>query len=127
MLVEGQAQVSMNLTDFTRTPVFRVVELIRREAARYGVSIHHSELVGMIPQGALIDTALWYLQLDELDSVLRKWMTLEMMTVKPQPVTSNGSTREKKRPTQSCESTEEAVIERCSGNRKLAAQLLKAL
>jgi glutamate formiminotransferase/formiminotetrahydrofolate cyclodeaminase len=67
MLVEGRAQVSMNLTDYRRTPVARVVEFIRREAARYGVSIHHSELVGLIPQDALLDAAQWYLQLDEFD------------------------------------------------------------
>ncbi|MEZ0396114.1 MAG: glutamate formimidoyltransferase [Anaerolineales bacterium] len=64
MLVEGKAQVSMNLTNYRQTPVFRVVEAIRREAARYGVAIHHSELVGLIPQEALIDSAVWYLQLD---------------------------------------------------------------
>jgi len=62
--VEGKAQVSMNLTDFTRTPIYRVVEMIRREAARYGVSIESSELIGMIPQQALLDAAVWYLQLD---------------------------------------------------------------
>ena len=64
MLVEGKAQVSINLTNFHQTPVFRVVETIRREASRYGVTIHHSELVGLIPQEALLDSAVWYLQLD---------------------------------------------------------------
>ena len=58
-LVEGRAQVSMNLTDFRRTPVFRVVEMVRREAARYGVDIQRSELVGLIPQQALVDAACW--------------------------------------------------------------------
>jgi len=74
MLVEGMAQVSMNLTNFRQTPVFRVVETIRREAARYGVSIHHSELVGLIPQDALIDSAVWYLQLDDFkaDQILEQ-------------------------------------------------------
>jgi glutamate formiminotransferase/formiminotetrahydrofolate cyclodeaminase len=74
MLVEGRAQVSMNLTNFHQTPVFRVVETIRREAARYGVSIHHSELVGLIPQDALIDSAVWYLQLDgfQADQILEQ-------------------------------------------------------
>lgn len=62
--VDGKAQVSMNLTDFTRTPIFRVVEMIRREAARYGVGIASTELIGLIPQQALIDAAVWYLQLD---------------------------------------------------------------
>ncbi len=67
MLVEGRAQVSMNLTDFTRTPIARVIELIRREAERYGVGIHHTELVGLIPQEALADAAQWYLQMDQFE------------------------------------------------------------
>jgi glutamate formiminotransferase/formiminotetrahydrofolate cyclodeaminase len=67
LLVEGRAQVSMNLTNFRETPVARVVETIRREARRYGVAIHHSELVGLIPQEALIDAAVWYTQLDAFD------------------------------------------------------------
>ncbi len=62
---EGQAQVSMNLTNFHKTPLALVVETIRREAARYGVTIHHAELVGLIPQAALADAAVWYLQLDQ--------------------------------------------------------------
>ncbi len=66
--VEGQAQVSMNLTDFTKTPVHRAVELVRREAGRYGVSVARSELVGLIPQAALVDAAQWYLQLDGLSA-----------------------------------------------------------
>jgi glutamate formiminotransferase/formiminotetrahydrofolate cyclodeaminase len=67
LLVEGRAQVSMNLTDFKATPVGRVVEMIRREAGRYGVGIHHSELVGLIPQEALVDAAQWYMQMDQFD------------------------------------------------------------
>lgn len=62
--VEGRAQVSMNFTDFTHTPLARVTELIRREAQRHGVSVEHAELVGLVPQAALIDAAQWYLQLD---------------------------------------------------------------
>ncbi len=67
LLVDGRAQVSMNLTDFRSTPLARVVELIRREAARYGVGIHHSELVGLIPEEALVAAAAWYLQLDQFE------------------------------------------------------------
>ncbi len=67
LLVEGRAQVSMNLTNYRSTPVARVVETIRREAARYGVAVHHSELVGLIPQEALIDAARWYTQLDQFE------------------------------------------------------------
>jgi glutamate formiminotransferase/formiminotetrahydrofolate cyclodeaminase len=67
VLVEGMAQVSMNLTNYRKTPVFRVVELVRREAQRYGVGIHHSELVGLIPQEALVESAVWYTQLDQFE------------------------------------------------------------
>ena len=65
LLVDGRAQVSMNLTDYRQTPIARVVEFIRREAQRYGVAIHHCELVGLIPQEALTDAAVWYTQLDQ--------------------------------------------------------------
>jgi glutamate formiminotransferase/formiminotetrahydrofolate cyclodeaminase len=64
LLVEGRAQVSMNLTNFHETPVYRAVEAIRREATRYGVAIHHTELIGLIPQEALIDSAVWHMQMD---------------------------------------------------------------
>jgi glutamate formiminotransferase/formiminotetrahydrofolate cyclodeaminase len=67
LLVDGRAQVSMNLTNFRETPVARVFEFIRREAQRFGVAIHHSELVGLIPQEALVDAAVWYTQLDQFD------------------------------------------------------------
>lgn len=67
VLVEGRAQVSMNLTDFRRTPMARVVEMIRREAQRYGVQVHHSELVGLVPNQALVDAAVWYMQMDQFE------------------------------------------------------------
>lgn len=63
LLVEGQAQISMNLTDYRRTPIHRVLELIRVEAARYGLTVIHSEVVGLLPAEALVDTAQFYLQL----------------------------------------------------------------
>lgn len=74
LLVDGKAQVSMNLTNYQETPLARVVELIRREASRYGVAIESSELVGLIPQAALLEAAQWYLQLDNLqpDSILEE-------------------------------------------------------
>ncbi|MFN8373174.1 MAG: glutamate formimidoyltransferase [Anaerolineae bacterium] len=68
VLVKGRAQVSMNFTDFKQTPLARVVELVRREAERYGVGIHHTELVGMMPVEALAEAAQWYLQLDDFDA-----------------------------------------------------------
>ncbi len=68
LLVDGRAQVSMNLTNFRGTPLAQVVEMIRREAVRYGVAIHHSELVGLIPQEAMVEAARWYLQIDQFDT-----------------------------------------------------------
>jgi len=67
VMVEGRAQVSMNLTNFRQTPIARVVEMVRREAQRYGVAVHHSELVGLVPQQALVDAAVWYTQLDQFE------------------------------------------------------------
>lgn len=57
-------QVSMNLTNFERTPIFRVFELVKREAARYGVNVLESEIVGLVPQAALVQAAEYYLQLE---------------------------------------------------------------
>lgn len=71
LLVQGQAQVSMNLTDTSRTPIHRVFELIHAEAARYGTAVTRSELVGLVPQKAMLDAAAWYLQLDlDADQIL---------------------------------------------------------
>jgi glutamate formiminotransferase len=58
------AQVSINLTNFERTPIFRVFEMVKREAERHGVSILESEIVGLVPSAALIATAGYYLQLE---------------------------------------------------------------
>jgi glutamate formiminotransferase/formiminotetrahydrofolate cyclodeaminase len=69
-LVRGMAQVSMNLTDFEQTPVHRVFELVKREAARYGVLPTSSEIVGLIPKKALEQAAEWFLQVENFDSSL---------------------------------------------------------
>src|SRR4051812_7159182 len=69
-LVRGQAQVSMNLTDADQTPVARVFEYVKREAARYGVAPASSEIVGLIPKKALEDAAEWFLQVENFDSSL---------------------------------------------------------
>jgi len=63
MSVNGQAQVSMNLVDYQNTPLYRVLALLSQEASHYGASITHCELIGLIPQDALLDVALWHLQL----------------------------------------------------------------
>src|SRR5512140_552546 len=68
--VRGLAQVSMNLTDFEQTPVARVFEYVKREAARYGVMPVSSEIVGLVPKKALEDAAEWFLQVENFDSSL---------------------------------------------------------
>jgi formiminotetrahydrofolate cyclodeaminase len=60
----------MNLTDFEQTPVHRVFEVVKREAARYGVSPVSSEIVGLIPKKALEQAAEWFLQVENFDSSL---------------------------------------------------------
>lgn len=60
----GIVQVSMNLTNFQKTPIFRVFETVRREAARYGVTILESEIVGLVPSAALNAAAEFYLQIE---------------------------------------------------------------
>lgn len=69
-LVRGLAQVSMNLTDFEQTPIARVFEMVKREAARYGVGVLSSEIVGLIPKKALEEAAEWFLQVEHFDSSL---------------------------------------------------------
>jgi glutamate formiminotransferase/formiminotetrahydrofolate cyclodeaminase len=69
-LVRGLAQVSMNLTDFEQTPVHRVFEMVKAEAARYGVAPVSSEIVGLIPKKALESAAEWFLQVENFDSSL---------------------------------------------------------
>ena len=68
--VRGLAQVSMNLTDTDQTPIARVFEFVKREAARYGVMPLSSEIVGLIPKKALEDAAEWFLQIENFDSSL---------------------------------------------------------
>ena len=58
------AQVSMNLTNFQKTPIFRVFEMVKREAERYGVTILESEIVGLVPSAALMASAEYYLQIE---------------------------------------------------------------
>lgn len=58
------AQVSMNLTNYQKTPIHRVFDMVAREAARYGVTILESEIVGLVPSAALIGAAEHYLQLE---------------------------------------------------------------
>jgi len=62
------AQVSINMTDFNRTPLYRVVELTKIEAARYGLTVIGTELIGLCPMKALFDSAEYYLQIEDFDA-----------------------------------------------------------
>ena len=68
----GIVQVSINMTDYTRTALYRALELVRIEARRYGVPVVGSEIIGLVPMEALIDTASYYLGLEDfsIDQVL---------------------------------------------------------
>ncbi|MFQ5778456.1 MAG: glutamate formimidoyltransferase [Terriglobia bacterium] len=83
----GLAQVSMNLTDFERTPIFRAFEMVKREAARYGASIVGSEVVGLIPKKALEATSDFFLQLEDFDpqqQILENRLATVLAQGKPQ-------------------------------------------
>ena len=68
----GIVQVSMNLTNYEKTPIFRVFETVKREAERYGVQVLESEIVGLVPSAALNAAAEFYLQIEgfKADQVL---------------------------------------------------------
>jgi len=61
---QGIVQVSMNMTDFTKTSLYTAFELIRIEARRFGASIVGSEIIGLVPLEALVDTAIYYLGME---------------------------------------------------------------
>ena len=71
-----QVQISMNLTNFNKTPIYRAFELVKLESMRFGVSIRESEVVGLIPMEALVETSKYYLQLNGFKSsqILEKKM-----------------------------------------------------
>ena len=60
----GIVQVSMNMTDYTKTSLYRSFELVKTEAKRYGVNVIGSEIVGLVPMEALIDTAVYYMGIE---------------------------------------------------------------
>jgi glutamate formiminotransferase len=61
----GIVQVSMNMTDTTRTALYQALEMVRMEARRFGVAVVGSEIVGLVPVAALVDTAAYYLGLED--------------------------------------------------------------
>lgn len=70
----GIVQVSMNLTNYEKTPMYRVFDLVKREAERYGVQVLESEIVGLVPSAALTQTAEYFLRLEGFsgDQILEK-------------------------------------------------------
>lgn len=68
----GITQVSMNMTDFTKTPLYRAFELVKVEAKRYGVTVVGSEIVGLVPARAVVEAAAYYMGLENfsIDQVL---------------------------------------------------------
>ena len=60
-------QISMNMVDYTKTPLFRTFDFIEREAKRYGVNVIGSEIIGLLPMAAMIDTADYYLRVENFD------------------------------------------------------------
>ena len=65
---KGIVQVSMNLTNYKKSPIYRVFELIKLEAQRYGVQIAGTEIIGLVPMDSLVRVAEFYLQLENFDS-----------------------------------------------------------
>jgi glutamate formiminotransferase/formiminotetrahydrofolate cyclodeaminase len=83
----AMVQVSMNLTNYQKTPVFRVFDTIKREAERYGTSVYSSEVVGLTPQRALVDTAQHYLQLENFsaDQIIESHLMRLFQGAPPKP------------------------------------------
>ncbi|MCF4114332.1 MULTISPECIES: glutamate formimidoyltransferase [Dethiosulfovibrio] len=64
---KGMVQVSMNIVDYDKTAIYRALEFIRMEAARWGVTVNGTEVYGMIPVAAMLDSAAYYMQIDDFD------------------------------------------------------------
>ena len=77
---KGMVQVSMNIVDYDKTAMYRALEFIRMEAARWGVTINGTEVYGMIPAKALLDSVAYYMQIDDFDpSQVLELKLLELM------------------------------------------------
>jgi glutamate formiminotransferase len=80
-----QTQVSMNLTDYEETPIFRAFEMVKLEAARYGAPITGTEIVGLVPQAALNACSEFYLQIENFgnDLILERRLQDELSKIEP--------------------------------------------
>lgn len=73
----GIVQVSMNMTDYTQTALYRALEFVRFEARRYGVEIIGTEVVGLVPLAAIVDSAVYYMGLEDFQ--INKILEVKMM------------------------------------------------
>ncbi|HEY9754508.1 MAG TPA: hypothetical protein V6C97_05085, partial [Oculatellaceae cyanobacterium] len=69
--------VSMNMTDDTQTALYRALEFVRFEASRYGVEIIGTEVVGLVPLAAIVDSAVYYMRLEDFQ--INKILEVKMM------------------------------------------------
>jgi formiminotransferase domain len=60
-------QVSMNMTDYTKTSLYQAYEMVKMEALRYGVPVVGTEVIGLAPMASLLDVASYYLQIENFD------------------------------------------------------------
>jgi len=69
-----KVQISMNLTNFSKTPIYRAFEMVRIEASRFGITVAESEVIGLVPMDAMIEVSKFYLQLNEFktEQILEK-------------------------------------------------------
>jgi glutamate formiminotransferase / formiminotetrahydrofolate cyclodeaminase len=86
LVARNQVQVSMNLVNYEATPIFRVFEMVRREADRYGVRVVGSEIIGLIPQAALNACADFYLQIENFSPNLILEQRLQAALQETQPI-----------------------------------------
>jgi len=78
-----QSQVSMNMVNYEETPIFRAFEMVKREAARYGVAVAGSEIVGLVPQAALNACSEFYMQIENFGAelILEKRLQSELLKI----------------------------------------------
>jgi glutamate formiminotransferase len=93
LAARNQVQVSMNVVNYEATPLFRVFELVKREAERYGVRIVGSEIIGLIPQAALNTCADFYLQMENFSEDLVLEQRLQAALQEAQPSDFNAEPR----------------------------------
>jgi glutamate formiminotransferase / 5-formyltetrahydrofolate cyclo-ligase len=83
LLERGHVQVTMNILDFKKNPIYRILETVKMEARRYRVMVTSAEIIGLLPQEALVDSVKYYLQA-EGKSVPKEWALDDLVAVSVQ-------------------------------------------